>query len=174
MSEIEITNVDPGEGSPLPADKFLGVYGEEGKFGTEDIKDGAITTPKLAKNAVKSDNVDWTTTTKTLHSSDGDWNADLVMAGIINYVKWGHIVYMQFDNIHFVDGVKEGRILPAGKLPKATIMTIFELVSHVGNNHAMRMQLHADGSLYIGASGPAPTDGQHIEYNGTVTYISKD
>ena len=61
MSTIKITSTAPREGSPLPADEYVAVYGEDSKFGTEDIKDGAITNPKLGAAAVKSHNIDWAT-----------------------------------------------------------------------------------------------------------------
>lgn len=60
-AKISLTGVDPGEGVALPAGEYIAVYGEPEKIGTSRIEDSAVTTAKIANNAVATDKVDWTT-----------------------------------------------------------------------------------------------------------------
>ena len=55
MSNITMTNTDPGEGSPLEKDEYLAVYGDGGKFTEDDIADNAISTSKIKNGAVNKE-----------------------------------------------------------------------------------------------------------------------
>lgn len=72
VPNITTTATDPGEGSALAANNYIGVYGQTSDLvETNDIADGAVTSAKigseavlnqhLAPNSVTADNVDWTT-----------------------------------------------------------------------------------------------------------------
>ncbi len=72
VPNITTTAIDPGEGSALAANNYIGVYGQTSDLvETNDIADGAVTSAKigseavlnqhLAPNSVTSDNVDWGT-----------------------------------------------------------------------------------------------------------------
>lgn len=102
VPNITTTATDPGEGSALAANNYIGVYGQTSDLvETNDIADGAVTSAKigseavlnqhLAPNSVTADNVDWGTIGETLF--DGATTGSIILSKSYAGKKYLEITY---------------------------------------------------------------------------------
>lgn len=120
VPNITTTATDPGEGSALAANNYIGVYGQTSDLvETNDIADGAVTSAKigseavlnqhLAPNSVTADNVDWQTMVySTSPKIVGSWlNGKPIYEKTIGGFKLGNAKPIYLDvgasNISIID-----------------------------------------------------------------------
>lgn len=125
---ITITDTDPGEGSTLGTDKFIGVTGEnildDNAVSTSKIQNKAVTHDKIADKAVTSDNIDWTTIKMTkieTPNADGLFTFFLCRIGRLVIVNGTRVS----NSLAGGSGLSHKDTVPEGFRPSSTFGSAF-------------------------------------------------